>query len=612
MTEMIYALRSPCKCAAAGWRGGINLPPPGFNTKSTLGSHMSFKLMASFSTSKKKTILILRSLLILSAWALYSTRPGSSPSFYGHALFLISTASNLALMGLRESYFFRTRFTFTLLLIDTLITSILLYGQSTADYGVFLIFFFMILLAAAGQTLKAILATGVSVGAIYVLMSIHFTSLDTFLNRSDLLLKIPFLLVVSIFYGYFVEENHGLSQKVEFYARRVEHYGAEIQKTYWEALKSLINALDLRDTATQHHSLRVTAYTLVLCRVLGIPEEEWPDIERGALLHDIGKIGISDSILLKEGPLTDEEWATMKCHTLLGYQIVRDISFLKGSTSLILHHHERYDGTGYPFALRGEAIPLSARIFAAADAIDAICSGRPYKKKQGLLDVANALLKGAGKQFDPRVVQAYFHVPRAQWEQLQLSLEGDATAIDPVRLSQQIVVPPMPLDSPKLDGSPGLPPGTPPQLDPGDLTALLDRSVKGTETRREVDRMEHRVLVVDDEEVMRTFLKQVLEARGYKVDVAHNAAEGLQKVISQPYSVAILDYLMPGGDGKCLYKQIQIMNPELAGRALLITAAAFDEPLNDFLARSSIPFLRKPFAPEEVVHAVRILEPTSA
>ncbi len=551
-------------------------------------------------SGKKKTVLLLRWLLILSSWAIFSYRPGMVGASYGHALFALFALSNLALMLVRPPHFNRPAFTFSLVVVDTVLASVLLYGKDITDYGTFVIFFIMILLAAAGQSFKLILTTGVTLAAGYVLLNVHLGSFDAFLRRPDALLKLPFLLVVSLFYGYFVEENRGLQETLARYSERVRHFGAEIQKTYWETLKSLMNALDLRDTGTRHHSLRVTAYTLTLCKALGIPEEQWPDIERGALLHDIGKIGISDTILLKKGPLTDEEWVIMRRHPMLGHQMVHGIPFLEGAADIILYHHERVDGKGYPFGLKGESIPLSARVFAVADTIDAITSGRPYKERQSLVEVSNVLLRNCGTQFERRAVEAYFSIPAERWERLQRDVEAQA-ALQAAE-SASTSAPQATRLAPPAAGERGA---------AGELSAqdLPRRSSQSLSAGEREHSGAPRILVVDDEEPVCTYLKYILEAKGYAVDTSQSAAEAIRQLSSRQYSVAILDYRMPMGDGKFLYQRLRDIDPDLSQRVLLITGAPFEEPLARFLAKNPIPLLRKPFEPEEVVSAVRHLQP---
>jgi putative nucleotidyltransferase with HDIG domain len=177
---------------------------------------------------------------------------------------------------------------------------------------------------------------------------------------------------------------------------------------------SLCNALDLRDTDTQWHSRRVALYAQRLAQELGITGEELIDIERGALLHDIGKIGVSDTILLKPGKLTEEEWVRMRLHADLGAQILKGIGFLDRARLLVQQHHERWDGQGYNQKLRGETIYVGARIFAVIDTYDAITSDRPYRKAQEHEVALVEIRKGRGSQFDPAVVEAFCRIPRAE------------------------------------------------------------------------------------------------------------------------------------------------------------------------------------------------------
>jgi len=152
----------------------------------------------------------------------------------------------------------------------------------------------------------------------------------------------------------------------------------ELEDTYRATLEALGSALDTRDVGTHAHSRRVVGYSLTLARTHGLPDSQFRDIEHGVLLHDIGKIGIPDGILLKPGPLSSDEWKIMRTHPDLGRRLVERIPFLRGAVPIVYHHHERWDGTGYPLGLRGEMIPLGARIFAVADAFDAMTFDRPY------------------------------------------------------------------------------------------------------------------------------------------------------------------------------------------------------------------------------------------
>ena len=181
----------------------------------------------------------------------------------------------------------------------------------------------------------------------------------------------------------------------------------QLQENYRATLNALSAALDLRDQATQGHSQRVTAYTLLLAQALGTPESEYEALRLGALLHDIGKIGVSDAILRKPTTLTPSEWAEMRKHPEWGATLIEQIDFLRGARDIIIAHHEHYDGSGYPHGLRGEAIPLGARIFAVADVYDAVTTFRPYREPMAPHAAAALIRAQAGTKFDPRVIIAF-------------------------------------------------------------------------------------------------------------------------------------------------------------------------------------------------------------
>lgn len=164
------------------------------------------------------------------------------------------------------------------------------------------------------------------------------------------------------------------------------------------------------------HSSYVAAYTLLLARRYGLQDRKTLiDIERGALLHDIGKIGIPETILKKKEALTEEEMEIIRYHPLIGFAMVEEFSFLQGAAEIILFHHERYDGAGYPFGLAGEEIPLSARLFSLADTLDAITSDRPYRRGRSLEEALEEIVKCRDSQFDPQLVDIMLNIPVNQW-----------------------------------------------------------------------------------------------------------------------------------------------------------------------------------------------------
>lgn len=172
-----------------------------------------------------------------------------------------------------------------------------------------------------------------------------------------------------------------------------------------------------RNEDTLYHSQLVAGYTLLLSRYLGIEDKEFLiSIERGAMLHDIGKIGIPEAILRKEGPLTLEEKEIVKDHPILGYEMIKEFDFLKKAAQVVLYHHEKYDGSGYPFGLAEEEIPIDARIFSLADTLDALTSDRPYRKGLSFDEAFWEIEKNSGSQFDPLILDVFLSLP---FEQLQ-------------------------------------------------------------------------------------------------------------------------------------------------------------------------------------------------
>ncbi len=198
----------------------------------------------------------------------------------------------------------------------------------------------------------------------------------------------------------------------------------EIQDTYDVTLEALVAALDTRDTETQNHSLRVAQFAYVLADTMGIREPELSQFRWGALLHDIGKIGIPDAILRKPGKLTDEEYEVMKEHPDKGFRILENIKFLEPAREIVLAHQEKYDGTGYPAGKKGLEIPLGARIFSVVDTFDAMTSDRPYRKALPYEKARDEVLKFSGTQFDPEVVKAFCSISQERWDEERARIHG--------------------------------------------------------------------------------------------------------------------------------------------------------------------------------------------
>lgn len=193
----------------------------------------------------------------------------------------------------------------------------------------------------------------------------------------------------------------------------------EVENSYRSTLKALVQALETRDFETHGHSERVVTFSLRLAYELNLDADEMRSLEFGAMLHDIGKIGVPDAVLRKPAALNDAEWAKMRLHPLHGQQILRGIPFLEGAIRLVAQHHEKWDGTGYPLGLKGEEIDLNARIFAVVDAFDAIVSDRVYRAGRCYEEALAEIERCSGKQFDPEVVAAFRRVPREDWETLR-------------------------------------------------------------------------------------------------------------------------------------------------------------------------------------------------
>ncbi|MFW6368732.1 MAG: HD domain-containing phosphohydrolase [Spirochaetota bacterium] len=180
-----------------------------------------------------------------------------------------------------------------------------------------------------------------------------------------------------------------------------------IEETYTQTILALGSALEMRDVETQAHSQRVSGYTIAICRKLGMNDKDrLTAIERGAFLHDIGKIGVPDRILNKPAALTEDEWVVMRTHPTIGVKLLEGIEFLRDSVSLVRSHHERWDGAGYPDGLSGTDIPIESRVFAVADALDAITSDRPYRARRSIGVAREIIAEASGTQFDPDVVTA--------------------------------------------------------------------------------------------------------------------------------------------------------------------------------------------------------------
>jgi HD-GYP domain-containing protein (c-di-GMP phosphodiesterase class II) len=193
----------------------------------------------------------------------------------------------------------------------------------------------------------------------------------------------------------------------------------ELRRSYMATVRALSNAVEARDAYTGKHAERVAAYGMEVARACGLNMADSPQLEFGFLLHDVGKVAVPDAILFKSTSLTEEEYSLVRKHPVIGTEILRDVDFLGEGKLVVRHHHERWDGQGYPDGLAGETIPLAARVFAVADALDALTTDRPYRPASTFPGARQVIYDGAGSQFDPGVVDAYRQIPDATFESLR-------------------------------------------------------------------------------------------------------------------------------------------------------------------------------------------------
>jgi putative nucleotidyltransferase with HDIG domain len=206
-----------------------------------------------------------------------------------------------------------------------------------------------------------------------------------------------------------------------------KHELSDLERSYDITIEALADAFDLKEGTTQGHSKRVTAYTIALARVMGVPRDEIQVIARGAFLHDIGKMAIPNEILRKPAELTLDEFAIVKEHCLRGYKVVHKVPFLEQPAEIVYSHHERYDGSGYPRGLKEKEIPLGARIVAVANTLDSITSDQPYRRARSIDAARREVELWAGRQFDPEIVQVFLKMPEGIWRDLARDIDSRNT-----------------------------------------------------------------------------------------------------------------------------------------------------------------------------------------
>jgi putative nucleotidyltransferase with HDIG domain len=215
-----------------------------------------------------------------------------------------------------------------------------------------------------------------------------------------------------------------LRQQVDEQTAKLTEAYAELEQSYDDTLEALGSALDLKDAETEGHCQRVTAFTVSIAKCVPVALPDLLVLARAAFLHDIGKMAIPDSILRKPGPLNDDEKKIMRTHCEIGYNMLTRIPFLRAAAEIVLAHQEFYDGTGYPRGLRGEQIPLGARIFSIADALDAMISDRPYRRALPMSHAREEIRRCSGTQFDPKIVGVFFSIPEHHWSDLRENLSA--------------------------------------------------------------------------------------------------------------------------------------------------------------------------------------------
>jgi diguanylate cyclase (GGDEF)-like protein len=344
----------------------------------------------------------------------------------------------------------------------------------------------------------------------------------------------------------------------------------ELAQACEATIESWSRALELRDKETQGHSQRVTEMTLRLARELGVREDQLVHIRRGALLHDIGKMGVPDRILLKPGHLSAEEWAIMQMHPTYAFQMLWPIEFLRPALEIPYAHHERWDGSGYPRGLRGEEIPLPARIFAVVDIWDALSHDRPYRASWSHERIREHIRGLAGTQLDHQVVEAFLRC----WPEGNLDSEPD------------------PIDKPAD-------PAVPEALN--DLTVALstpNHSGHGLDAPT--------VLIVEDSATVREMLRLVLEDAGFPVLVASDGEKAWQLAQRPEISLVITDWTMPGLDGLELCRRIRRLDDHAYTYIILLTIRAENCDRLEGLRAGADDFLPKPVDRHELIARVEI------
>jgi HD-GYP domain-containing protein (c-di-GMP phosphodiesterase class II) len=352
----------------------------------------------SFELTQKAKFLHFTLLILSAACILLGFQNLSGETILDTVLFIVGFVCFLSVPLNKLGYYTQIAIFISALLL-VLITFSLIDGVGLKDaglmaYPIFIIFTSFVFNKKA--SLIAILLSIISVVFIFNLAQAGKLDPPEFSNNSQLVVII-ILIVATGFFLWVVMGNF-------------ERVMKNLRDTYDLTLTGWSKTLEFRDQETEGHSRRVTEITLDLAKRLGITGRELDHIHRGATLHDIGKMAIPDAILLKKGKLTDAEWDVVKQHPIHSKRLLEDIPYLKPALDIPYSHHERWDGSGYPDGLSGEAIPLAARVFAVVDVWDALISDRPYRKGWPKDKALAYIQKQSGKQFDPKVVEAFLYL----------------------------------------------------------------------------------------------------------------------------------------------------------------------------------------------------------
>jgi HD-GYP domain-containing protein (c-di-GMP phosphodiesterase class II) len=348
--------------------------------------------------NKKRMILLIRWLVVIALSYLIVFGSNAPETTWREAVFItLLFLSNIILILLPRGLFEKPLFDGLIVLADT---GLIAYGINISNHaGVefYLFYFLIIIMTTFGRDMRTIVANAFFASLIYGWF-LYRSHTDLF-NYPGLLLRIPFLFVMALFYGSLVE-NHKTSGMVS----------------------SLRAALGARDERTHQHSSRAERLAGKMGRRLGVSQIGIAKLRYLCLLHDVGKIGIPDSILNKPGPLTDQEFEAMKRHPLIGEKIILQVDELKELRSLVRHHHERFDGLGYPDGISGEGIPLEVRVFSIIDAFDAMTSERPYHQPRSQEAAVMEIKRSAGTRFDPKLVKIFSELVLEADEEKQTSV----------------------------------------------------------------------------------------------------------------------------------------------------------------------------------------------